>query len=176
MKPVTPWPDVTQSWMDQYGAIDADVYGVAAELWPRAERMIGQYQQDASLGQQLMMKACALVTHRRTESEITNLTAYLFQTWKHLFFAELEKNNGHRRLEETLAPPDPPATADVERQILLQQIEQMMDADTRRIFHWLCLGHTYEEIGAFLGMRAESARNKYNRQVHRLIERFKSSS
>lgn len=176
MKSVTSWPVVEQSWIDLYGAIDADIYGAAAELWPRAERIILQYQQDVSAGQQLMMKACALVTRRRGETELANVTAYLFQTWKHLFFAELAKNDGHRRLEASLASTDPPATADPERTILIQQIEQRMDAETRRIFHWLCLGHTFQEIGVFLGIRAESVRNKYNRQLHRLMEQFKSST
>ncbi len=159
---------------DEFGTIDREVYDAAVALLPRvggyAQRTLG----DAAVGQRLLMKACALVTRRRQSGEdLANLSGYLYRTWQRLLLAELEKANGHRRLETNLAAESPRHTSeDLDRRILLQQIIQQMDDWTRRVFEYLALDFTYDQIAAELGGNGHAVRMKYDRKLQALAQRL----
>ncbi len=166
------------SFTDEFGPVDGDIHAAAAALLPQAERRAAQALGDPALGQRLLMKACALVTRRRAETEIANLPAYLYRVWQRLLLAELEKQNGHRRLEASIAAAAAPpqhSAAELERRILLQQIIHHMDDWTRRVFEYQALGFTYDEIAAELGGNGHTIRVKYDRQIKALAQRLNRS-
>ena len=172
------WASAEQAYLDEFGPIERPVYVAAQALWPQVERTALQVLRDAAAGQQLLMKACALVTRKRTSAPdtIANLPAYLYRTWQRLLLAELEKENGHRQRDaarlaaavENLTR----STAELERRILLQQIIRQMDDWTRRVFEYLTLGFSYEEIAAELGGNGHAIRVKYDRQLKALAQRL----
>jgi DNA-directed RNA polymerase specialized sigma24 family protein len=170
----TIWPPIEQAFTDECGPIDREVYDAAATLWPRAERLALQTLRDAATGQHLMMKACALVTRQRltAPAEISNLSGYLFRTWKRLLLAELEKENGHRRHEAALVESAmlqrDDASDDLDHQILLQQLMRRMDPWTRRVFQLRALGFTFEEIGPALGLNSHITRTRFSKRLKRL--------
>jgi DNA-directed RNA polymerase specialized sigma24 family protein len=178
MKPVeATWPAIEQSYTDEFGTIDREVYEAAVALWPQAEHFALHALRDAAAGHRLLMKACALVTRRRHSSaeEIANLPAYLHRTWRRLLLDELEKENGHRQrevelqAEATVASPGfADFTDNLDRKILVQQLLSRMDEWTRRVFEDLTLGYTFEEIGPRIGQDPRFVRNKFNRQIKRL--------
>ena len=159
---------------DEFGAIDCEVYDAAVALLPRVEGYAHRTLGDAAAGQRLLMKACALVTRRRqTGEEIANLPAYLYRTWQRLLLAELEKANSHRRLEADLVAASPRhTTEDLDRRILLQQIIGQMDDWTRRVFEYLALDFTYDQIAAELGGNGHAIRMKYDRKLQALAQRL----
>ena len=163
---------------DEFGAIDCEVYDDAVALLPRIESYAQRTIGDAAAGQRLLMKASALVTRRRQAGdEFANLTGYLYRTWQRLLLAELEKANGHRRLEADLAAAhaaeSPRHTSeDLDRRILLQQIIQHMDDWMRRVFEYLALDFTYDQIGAELGGNGHAIRMKYDRKLQALAQRL----
>jgi DNA-directed RNA polymerase specialized sigma24 family protein len=163
-----------ESFTDEFGPIDGAVYAAATTLWARAAGL-ASISYDPAASQRLLMKACALVTRKRTTAPdaITNLPAYLYRTWQRLVLEELEKENGHRRIEETLtAEPLQLSTEELDRRILLQQIIRHMDDWTRRVFDYLALGFSYEEIAVELGGNGHAIRVKYDRQLKALAQRL----
>ncbi|MEP7340849.1 MAG: hypothetical protein ABI977_24170 [Acidobacteriota bacterium] len=174
-------PSLTvQVFVDEFGAIDACVYEAALILWPRAERDSLQMLHNTDAGQRLLMKACALVTRKRTASPeaIENLPAYLYQTWRRLVLEEMAKENHHRQIEEDLfaktatALPANRSAAELDRRILLQQIIQRMDDWTRRVFEYLTLGFTFDEIAHEVGGNGHAIRVRYDRQVKLLTKQL----
>lgn len=167
-----------QSFTDEFGPVDGDVHALAAGLLPQAERLAVQTLGDPAVGQQLLMKACALVTRRRAETEITNLPAYLYRVWQRLLLSELEKQNGHRRIEAAHSPTATPtlySAAELDRRILLQQVIRHMDDWTRRVFEFLTLGFTYDQIAAEIGGNGHAVRVRYDRQLAAIAKRLNSS-
>jgi DNA-directed RNA polymerase specialized sigma24 family protein len=172
------WPSTEQAYLDEFGPIEPVVYKAAQTLWPQVERVSRQMLHDAAAGQRQLMKACALVTRKRTSDSrtITNLPAYLYRTWQRLVLAELEKENGHRQMEAARLAATVEhltlSTEELERRILLQEIVRHMDSWTRRIFEFLTLGFSYEEIAAELGGNGHAVRVKYDRQLKRLAQQL----
>lgn len=172
------WTSADQAYLDEFGPIERPVYEAAQALWPQVERSALQVLRDAAAGQRLLMKACALVTRKRAAAPetILNLPAYLYRTWQRLLLAELEKENGHRQKDAAqlaaAAEDFTLSTVELERRILLQQIIRQMDAWTRRVFEYLTLGFSYEEIAAELGGNGHAIRVRYDRQLKALAQRL----
>jgi DNA-directed RNA polymerase specialized sigma24 family protein len=159
---------------DEFGEIDGDVYAWAVTLKPRVEGYALRVLGDAATGQRLLMKACALVTRRLKVESPANLSGYLYRTWQRLLLAELEKENGHRQLEADHFAQTPTAklsSEELDRRILLQQVIQHMDGWTRRVFEYLTLGFTYDEIALHLGGNGHAIRVKYDRQIKAIAQR-----
>ncbi len=173
-------PVTVQVFADEFGAIDRHVYEAALLLWPQIENQSLQMLRDAADGQRLLMKASALVTRKHTETPdaITNLPAYLYQTWRRLALEEVEKQNLHRQIEETQfaatieAHPTSHAANELDRRILLQQIMARMDDWTRRVFEYQTLGFTFDEIAEELGSNGHSIRMRYDRQIKQLAKQL----
>jgi DNA-directed RNA polymerase specialized sigma24 family protein len=174
----TPWPPLDDSYTDEFGHIDADVYGIAGSVWPQAEAFANTALHDGAAGLRLMIKAVALVSRARLErgAQISNLPAYIFRTYKRLVLASLEIQNGHRKLEIAHTDPEPAAISDasasLDELILIQQIIGRMDVWTRSVFELLTLGLTYDEIGEELGASGHVTRTKYSKRIKRLIKQL----
>ncbi len=174
-------PSLTvQAFADEFGAIDRSVYEAALVLWPRVEQYSLRTLHDAGAGQNLLMKACALVTrkHSASPNAISNLPAYLYQTWQRLVLEELEKRNLHQQIKENVfaetvdANPVSHSVGELDRRILLQQIIARMDDWTRRVFEYQTLGFTYDEIASELGGNGHAIRVRYDRQIKLLTKQL----
>ena len=106
--------------------------------------------------------------------QITNLQAYLFQTYKRLVQAELEKLRARERLlaerADEVSQNGHNGSAELDQSILIEELRRRMNQRTRQVFDLLALGHTFEEIGSMMGKSARAIRNNYYEQVARLKE------
>jgi DNA-directed RNA polymerase specialized sigma24 family protein len=177
-----PWPSLDAAYVDEFGSIEADVYGAAGDLWPLAELYSINALQDAQIGQRLLLKAAAIVSRvsRESPEKIVNLKAYLYQTFKRMMLAQLEHENGHRRLEATHlsegAGVSDSLSIDIDQKILIQQIMRRMDEGMREIFKLLILGHTFEEIGSKLNQNPHRLRTKFSKQLMKLKKRIEAET
>lgn len=171
---------IEQTYTDEFGEIDPETLAAAGQIWPQAEKLAISILHDEQAGRVLMSKACARVTRKRADdpAAIENLPAYLFQTWRHLLLREQEKENGHRQREAEMAKSRLPApdsdASDLNRKILFQQIYKHMDKQTRRIYHYIELGHTFPEIGKKLGRNPDVLRATFHKQIKKLKKQFAS--
>ena len=176
----TVWPPLATAYTDEFGHISPDVYAAAGALWKiSAERLALSTLADAPTGLRLMLKAAAIVSRKHAEpgNVIANLSAYLYQTYKHLILAELEKENGHRQRErERLSEIESLSVSlleNVERKILVQQVIKHMDDWMREVFELLTLGHSFEEIWRLREEDAHVLRTKFSKQLKRLTKRIR---
>jgi DNA-directed RNA polymerase specialized sigma24 family protein len=150
------------------------VYNVAGELWPYAEAFARSVLRDPAAGLPLMLLAAATVTRRRGEPgvAIQNLKAFLGQVYKNLVLAEIKKLNHRRELEAENRNEIQPVVRDpkeeLDRKILLEQLVLRMDEWTRQVFEWKVIGHTYDTIGQWLGMKANHVRSEYSKRISKL--------
>lgn len=164
-------PSTTEaSWNDPYGVIAGDVYQMAQQLWPQLERKALHLCGDAQLGQQMLMKACAAVTRAQEQAPIANLAPYLETTWRRLLLEAIAREKAHQqRHEETSAPaPSADTSAQLEQQILVQELVAWMDAWTRTVYEYQVLGHTFEEMSRPLGQSAHVIRTKFSKKLKKL--------
>ena len=112
----------------------------------------------------------------RAETEIADLPAYLYRVWRRLLLAELEKQNGHRRIEKSFSTAPQQTTDELDRRILLQQVIGQMDDWTRRVFEYLALDFTYDQIAAELGGHGHAIRMKYDRKLQALAQRLNANT
>ena len=178
----TPWPRLNAPYLDEFGHIDPDIYQLAGELWPAAEKFSRMTLHDAPAGLRLMLKSASLVTRARSSerTNIQNLSSYLYRTFKRLVLEELEKENRHRRLAaeaaSALSPREETGAVTLDRKILIQQLIGRMDGSTRQVFELLILGHTYDEIGLFVGKDGQAVRTKYSKQIRKLIKKIEAEN
>jgi DNA-directed RNA polymerase specialized sigma24 family protein len=176
------WPQLDAAYTDEFGQVEAEVYRAAGDLWPLAETYSIRVLQDSQSGQRLLLKAVAVVSrvYRERPGQISNLEAYVYQTFKHLVLAQLEKENGHRRLEtenhHQLAPPVDSASANPDRKILVQQIMRRMDTWMREVFELLVLGHTFEEIGPKYNQSAHALRTRFSKALNKLTKKIEAET
>jgi hypothetical protein len=174
------WPPLDLAYTDEFGLIEPEVYAAAGQLWLKGEKYALSTIGDAAAGLRLMVKAAALVSRKRAAPDhaIENLSAYLFQTYKHLLLAEMEKQNGHRQRDlerHAAASADAGLNADaeeLERRLLLQQIIARMDDWMRETFELLTLGYSFEEIGHLRHENGHALRTKFNKQLKKLANRL----
>jgi DNA-directed RNA polymerase specialized sigma24 family protein len=170
------WGTLDIGYTDEFGPIAPDLYASAGRIWRQsqdyAERVLPA--SDQARTRTLLLKAAAQVTRARDEKahQINELDGYLFQTFKRVILAELEKDNNRLRFEtEAHVDAEWHAQAtNVERRILLNELVTAMDEWTRGVFQWLTLDYSFEEIGQHLGINAKVVRNKYNRHLAMLLK------
>ena len=168
------WPTIEQSYTDEFGEIDPEVFAAAGQIWPQARLRALRTLGDEQAGHDLLRKACAQVTRIRADDPdvIKNLPAYLFKTWNRLLLHERKKENGHQQLEEEMAEsppqrPDSVATA-LDYEIWIEQILNRADELTRRIFQYRLDGFTFPEIGEKLGLNPDVLRTTFNDRIKKL--------
>lgn len=165
-------------WTDQYGTIAGEVYEAAACRWPQMESFARQTLGDPHTAQQLLMKACALVTRSLTNEpgRITHLASYLEITWKHLVLAELEKERKqqqhHAKIAQELQRSAADTVQQIEQQILVQEIVARMDDWTRTVYEYQVLGHTFEEMSQPLGQSGHIIRTKFGKKLKKLKQQL----
>jgi DNA-directed RNA polymerase specialized sigma24 family protein len=174
------WPDIESSYEDEFGRISADVNKAARELWPQAQKFSLLTIRDAHAGMRLMMKAAAKVSRRKAEfpaEEIHDLKGYLFKVFKNIVFSELEKEAGHRKfaavLEHKALDRAEDLTQELERKILIDELIQRMDPQTRSVFELLVLGYTFEEIATRTNGKANVLRSRFSKRVRSLSQRIR---
>lgn len=174
--PISDWGTLEIGYTDEFGVIAPDVYEAAGRIWQRACEFAARALHDAddARARTLLLKAASQVTRARDERgrHINELDGYIFQTFRHVVFAESEKDHNRRRFESAAGFETEwrSQASNVERRILLGEIVGLMDDWTRKVFEWLALDFTFEEIGRHLGMNTEALRNRYRRHVNALIK------
>jgi DNA-directed RNA polymerase specialized sigma24 family protein len=163
------------SYVDEFGPINREVYELAATLWPLAVSLIHRTIQDLQTGQNLMIKAVAIVSRKLAEQpeKMTSLHGYLFRTFSRLVSAEFEKETKHGRLALAQTQAGEKAErsdSDIYNAILLQEALTRADPWTREVAELHIIGYTFEEIGKKFGMKANYVRAKWFKGVTRLTE------
>ena len=173
------WPAVDQKYLEEFGPVDPTVDQTARELWPHAEHLARELLHDTAAGYRLLKRAVAAVSRIMADrpNEIEHPVAYLFQTYKRLVLAELEKINGHRVRERgcLVQPSCRDAAASLDRHILVAELVSRMDPWTRNVFEALVLGYTFDEIGHALGSNPHVVRNRFRLSLRRVKDALDQS-
>jgi hypothetical protein len=170
------WPSLDEGYTDEFGDICPEVYHVAGELWPQAESLINSKLHDRPAGRRLMLKAAAAVSRKREEQpdQIRDLKAYLWITFKHNIYEEVEKENRYQPLEPEQQPKNDshiPSEA-LNDQILIKELMAQMDSWTRTVFQLRVLGYQFEDIAQMLKMRPNLLRSKFHKEVKKLSRKI----
>lgn len=182
LQPEVTWPDLESSYIDEFGLIDRAVYDISRHVWPAVVPYIRRTLRDLYAGQIVMMKATALVTRKINESpqRITSVHGYLYRTFIHLLIEEVEKEGKHAELNLAMLAKTE-ATAEesdeaVYEKILLHQLLDRADTETRRIFELRMLGHTFEEIAREKKMQSNHLRSEWSKEIRRLAALIESET
>jgi len=166
------WPNLETGYDDEFGAVDPVVHGAAGDLWSCAEHLAYDLLHDSVAGYGLLKQAVAAVSRLAPERRalIRDLPAYLFQTYKRLVLAELEKQNARntRQLDSADLQRLPIDAGDIERDILIQELVGRLDSWSRNVFEALLLGYSFGEIGGALGRNPHVVRNRFRLAVRKL--------
>jgi len=169
----TLWPPLETGYVEEFGPVDPEVHDVARDVWTAAEQLAFNVLGDAAAGYPLLKRAVAAVSRMTPDRklQIRDLRAYLFQAYKRLVLAELEKVNGHRTRDvaaaEILRPLSSEAR-DIERHILVAELVHRMDPWAREVFENLTLGYSFDEIGQALRSNPHVVRNRFRLALRRL--------
>jgi DNA-directed RNA polymerase specialized sigma24 family protein len=167
-------PEIATAYMDEWGLVTPEVHQAAVALREQAENYARAILHNEETGRTLLAKAAAIVTRALTDQpgHITNLRAYLFQTYKRQVLAELQKEKARERILSERAGgkavEERIDSEDLDQRLLIQELRQRMNPRTRQVFDLLSLGHTFEDIGLILTKSSRSVRNKYYEQLARL--------
>ncbi|MBO0726814.1 MAG: sigma-70 family RNA polymerase sigma factor [Blastocatellia bacterium] len=173
---ITDQPEIATAYQDEWGIVAPEVYQAVVSLREQTENYARATLGADDAGRTLMARAAAAVTRalETRQEQITNLEAYLFQTYKRLVLAELEKERARARILAERAGETSRnghnISAEMDQYILIEQLRMRMNQRTRMVFDLLTLGHTFEEIGSMLGKSGRAVRNNYYEQVARLKE------
>lgn len=176
--PTPEWGTLEIGYTDEFGPIAPDLYAAAGRIWRQSQAYAARVLpgSDQAQTRTLLLKAAAQVTRARAEKaqQVKELDGYLFQTFKRVILAELEKDNNRRRFEtEAHLDAEWQAQAtNVERRILLNELVAAMDEWTRGVFEWLTLDYSFDDIARHLGMNAKAVRNRYNRHLATLLRQL----
>src|SRR2546428_13774684 len=97
---MTDQPEIATAYLDEWGAVAPEVYQEVVSLREQAESYARATLRNDDIGRTLLAKAAAMVTRALEDRHepITNLQAYLFQTYKRLVLAELDKERERARI------------------------------------------------------------------------------
>jgi DNA-directed RNA polymerase specialized sigma24 family protein len=171
--------EIATGYVDEWGVVAPEVHQAAVTLQEQAENYARVTLHNEATGITLLAKAAAIVTRALSDhpGSVTNLTAYLYQTYKRQVLAELEKERSHERIlservgEMFLEKHD--ESLEMEQYILIQELRRRMNPRTRLVFDLLSLGHSFEDIGVIQGRSARAVRNNYYDQVAKLKRELK---
>ena len=182
LEPEVAWPDLEVSYIDEFGLIDRAVYDISRNVWPAVVPYIRRTLRDVQAGQIVMMKAAALVSRKVNENpqKITSVHGYLYRTFIHLLSKEVEKEGKHAELNlAMLANTEASAEASDEavyEKILIHQLLDRADPQTRRVFELRMLGHTFEEIAREQHMQSNHLRSEWSKEIRRLAALIESET
>jgi hypothetical protein len=172
------FPQISDSYIEEFGEIDLEVYQVAKQLWIQAEKFILRILDDSPKGVRLMLKASVNVSrvHRKNPSSIKNLNSYLFRSYKNLVLGELKKKKKHRSKLDVFFREQKTEFDENEetlnRRILINELRFEMDDWTREVFDLLRIGYTYQELVPRFGSAANVIRSKFSKKIVRLARKI----
>jgi hypothetical protein len=170
------WPSLDEGYTDEFGDICPEVYQVAGELWPQAENLINSKLHDRPAGMRLMFKAAAAVSRKREEQpdQIRDLKAYLWITFKHNIYEEVQKESRYQPLEPEQEPRNDVHTQSdaLHDQILIEELMAYMDSWTRAVFELRVLGYQFEDIAQMFKMRPNLLRSKFHKEIKKLSRKL----
>src|SRR5262245_33003618 len=170
------WPSLDEGYTDEFGVIRPEVYRMAGELWPQAERLVHSTLRDYAAGLRLMHKAAAAVSRelQKHPDQILNLKAYLWVAFKRLVSDEVEKENRYQTLEPEQQPMTngDSSSETLSDQILIQEVMAQMDSWTRTVFELRVLGFQFEDISRMLKSRPNLLRSKFHKEIKKLLRRL----
>ena len=176
------WPDLESSYIDEFGLIDHTVYKISRHVWPAVVPYIRRSLRDLAAGQILMMKAVALVSRKVNEDpqQITSVHGYLYRTFIHLLTSEVKKLGKHAELDLTVllkteAGKEVGDEAIYEK-ILIHQLLERADPETRLIFELRMLGHSFEEIAASRNVQSNRLRSEWSKKMRLLASLIESET
>ena len=168
------WPELQDSYIDEFGDIDIEIYEVARVMWPRVQPRILRMINNVEEGQRLMMKATAAVSQRKAAypERMTNPKAYLLVTFSRLLLEEHKRQVRYEELDVTtdervMRQPDP-NYVDIDEVILIREILERADDWTREIYQYLIIGYTFEELAAARGLKANRLRSMWSKKMFKL--------
>lgn len=170
------WPQLDESYLDEAGWVDAEVYNIAGSIWPVAQNLAERIIHDSEAAQRLMVKAVAIVSRKRTEDpgRLTNIAGYLFTTFRHLLMEEREvlarRNEIVAELKSPLSALSDEAEDELTKMILVHELFQRADSWTKRVLELRILGHTFEEIGDDLKMKSNNVRSRFDKRIRKLSQ------
>jgi DNA-directed RNA polymerase specialized sigma24 family protein len=176
--PTLSWGTLETGYTDEFGVVAPDIYDAAGRVWRQSRDYAARVLRDVddARARTLLLKSAAKTTRARDEKthHINDLDGYLFQTFKRVVLAELEKDNNRHRFEmEAHVEAEWHAQANnVERRILIDELVAAMDEWMRAVFEWLTLDYSFDEIAWHLGMNVKVLRNRYNRRLTALVKQF----
>jgi DNA-directed RNA polymerase specialized sigma24 family protein len=176
------WPHLSEGYRDEAGWIDAEVYNVAASLWPYAERLADQVIHDCEVGQRLMMGAVVNVSRKRLENRerLTNIRGYLFATFRHLLMEERAKRARRQEIDDRLVGETESIfkhpEGELNKVILLYELRERADDWTRDVLELVLLGHTFEEIANELKMKSNHVRSRFGKRIRKLSKQIQKET
>lgn len=167
-------------------SLDPDkVYETARSLLTAAINYSKNKGLDPTLAEDFLIEAAQNLLDPETsqDTDIANLPAYLFTSFKHLALDELRKNRRYQRLtEERIDSLSDRETAaqKLERDILRGEIVRHLNAEARFIFNCRALGYSFEEISILFSQRfntqvaANALRSKYSKAIQQAAKKLRS--
>lgn len=177
--PPPPWPEIKETYRDEFGFIDPDVYKFAADVWPLAESPSFRNLIDA---EHLLMKAVAVVSRVCAEQpgKLSNLKGYLYRTFSRLLLEQLRKQQRQEPLEDALLNQAEALTTrsedDIGRMLLVHEIMNRADSWTREIFWALIQGYSLEELAQIKNVKANVIRSKLSKNLSRLRKQIEKET
>jgi DNA-directed RNA polymerase specialized sigma24 family protein len=161
--------------------VDPPVHRVASEVWPHAEHLAIDLLHDSVIGYRLLKRAVAAVSGLPADKreQIRDLPAYLFQTYKRLVLAELEKQNRHRTSDVAASELFRPFVSEadrIDRDILIAELVRAMAPWTRDVFEALTLGYSFEEIARAMDSNPQVVRNRFRLAVRKLANAVRATA
>ncbi len=92
---------VNKEYEDEFGKIHPHVLSAAEIVWTKSKNFFSKIIQDHQECLEILMQATALVSRKYNsgETDIKNLPAYLYSTFRRLILAEATRQKRHSELE-----------------------------------------------------------------------------
>ena len=164
------WPELDEGYTGEFGPIDATVYATARALWPRARSYADARLHDEGAGRRLLLKAAAAVS-RQELNRLEDLNAYLWRSFIRLVLDEWQRRQHDLSADDELAHLPQPSAVKPDDSILLDEMLEQLDKQTRRLLqlHY-GVGYSYEELAPMLGKRANMLRSQAAKGIKRVSD------
>jgi RNA polymerase sigma factor (sigma-70 family) len=155
----------------------------AAQLvWPRVRYLAERELRDGAKAAEILEKAVYVVARvlerQSPQAGILNMDSYLYWAAARTLFRSVEREKMVQFIED-LEPVLQPKTGryrdhigGTQQQLLIRQIIRYMDSRTRSMFLLRVKGYTWEEVGRFLGIKANNAAVAYSTGVEKARQRI----
>lgn len=175
-------------WMpdkDRKGrSIPQSLLDVAQLVWPRVVYLTERELKDIGGAAEILEKAVCVVSRvmqrRGPDHRILDPESYLYWVAARILYKTVEREKMVQFIHD-LEPVLQAKTGSyrdrmsgIQKQLLIRQIMRYMDTRTRGMFLLRVKGYSWEEIGEFLGMKANNAAVAYNAGVERARQRILS--